>query len=1096
MRQLILSTILLMISGAVFAQGVTTASLSGRIMDENGEPLPGATVIAIHQPSGTQYGSVSNIDGYYRMANMRVGGPYRVTVNFVGYEEFLKSDITLQLGRTFVQDVRMRETAVTLQEAVVTANPTDVIDSEKTGQSTIIDQKLINDIPTVSRAIGDYVRFNPLADISENQDGFSISLGGQNNRYNTIYIDGAVSNDVFGLAGSGTNGGQTGIQPISIDAIEQFQVAVAPFDVRQSGFAGGAINAVTRSGTNEVEGSAYYFFRNEDLAGDTPSDEPDWIVERQKLDDFSAKTYGARLGGPIIKDKLFYFVNVELQRDETPHPFNFETYQGDATASEINQLVNKLQNDFNYNPGTFTNNQSFLDGEKILAKIDWNISKNHSLTIRHSYVKAENLEARRSGTRSINFQNGSEFFQSTTNSTAFEVRSILTPDISNKLTIGATIVRDDRDPLGDPFPTVEIQDGNIGRINLGAERFSTANLLNQDAFTLNNDLEIYKGRHSFLIGLNVEYFNAGNLFIRNNFGRYRYFDDRGGGPTGLEKFLADVPADRYERSFSQVDNVTGDESAAIADFSQYMFGLYFQDQYQLMTNFNLTAGLRIDLPVWADDQPVNTDFNQTTIPLIRAEYPGIDVPQTGDFINTQVAFAPRVGFNWDINGEKRNQLRGGAGVFTSRVPLVWPGGAYNNYGLNIGEFFARNQPFNPDVNNQPPGEIDPNAVTPSGQIDLFAKDFKLPQVFKVNLGFDKRFSNDWIVTLEGLYSNNINAVKYQNLNLKRSDENLEGADNRPIWSGLNPAFGGDPVDPQYSGIYLASNTHEGYSYNLAATVNKQFDNGFTANLSYSYGDSYSLFDATSSQNSSQWRSYFNVQGRNFEREAQRSIFATGHRLIGNLTYEVEYLGFARTSISLVYNGESGDPYTYVIGARNFEIVDDGGFDFNEFAYIPADQSEIVLVDETISGETFTAEEQWEILNSYIENDEFLSENRGGYAERNQNRLPFQSIFDLRILQDFYIEMDNGKRNTIQLSFDIFNFTNLLNDRWGRIYFMPFNTFSLVNFEGFEPNSNIPTYSVNRNILQGNRIYENNIDDSGFRSSRWQMQIGLRYIFGN
>jgi hypothetical protein len=1094
MRHSLLLLVSMTISGAVFAQGVTTSSLSGRIMDENKEPLPGATVRAVHQPTGTQYGSVTGIDGYYRIANMRVGGPYRVTVNFVGYEEFVKSDINLQLGRTFVQDVTLSESVVTLKEAVVTANPTDIIDSEKTGQSTVIDQELINNLPTVSRAIGDYVRFNPLADISENQDGFSISLSGQNNRFNTIYIDGAVSNDVFGLAGSGTNGGQTGVQPISIDAIEQFQVAVAPFDVRQSGFAGGAINAVTRSGSNEIEGSAYFFLRNEDLAGDTPSDEPDWIVEREKLDDFSAKTYGLRLGGPIIQDKLFYFVNVELQRDETPHPFNFETYQGSASRDQIDQLISKLRNDFNYDPGTFTANQSFLESDKILAKLDWNLNKNHSITLRHSYVQAENLEARRSNTRTINFQNGSEFFTSTTNSTALEVRSILSPNISNKLTIGATIVRDDRDPLGEPFPTVELADGSNASINLGAERFSTANLLKQDAITLNNDLEIYRGKHSFLVGLNVEYFNAGNLFIRNNFGRYRYFNS--GDMTGLEKFLADEPADRFERGFSQVDNVTGDESDAIAEFSQYMVGLYFQDQIQLRTNFNLTAGLRIDVPVWPDDQPLNRDFNQNTIPLIRQAGYDLKGARTGEFIDPQILFAPRVGFNWDVDGEKRTQVRGGLGIFTSRIPLVWPGGAYNNYGLNIGEFFARNVSFNPNINEQPPGEIDPNAVEPSGQIDLFAEDFKLPQVFKINLALDKRFSNDWIITLEGLYSKNINAVQYQNLNLKPSTRNLEGADNRPIWDGINPAFGGDPVDPTYSGIYLASNTDKGYTYNLAASVTKLFDNGFNANLSYSYGDAFSLFDATSSQNSSQWRSYFNVEGRNFEREAQRSIFATGHRIIGNLSYEVEYLGFAKSTFSLVYNGESGDPFTYVIGARNFEIVDDGGFGFNEFAYIPRNQGEIVLVEETIVGVTYTPDQQWRLLNSYIENDEFLSENRGEYAERNQNRLPFQSILDFRFLQDFYIEMANGKRNTLQLSVDIFNFTNLLNNRWGRIYFMPFNTFSLVNFEGFLPNSLVPTYSVNENILEGTKIYENNIDDSGFRSSRWQMQVGVRYIFGN
>lgn len=1080
------------IYSAALAQGVTTSSLNGRVTEENGEPLPGATILAVHQPTGTQYGAVTGVDGFYRITNMRVGGPYTITFNFVGYEEFIKSNINLQLGQTFQQNAQLSESVTVLEQAVVRANPTDIIDSEKTGQSTIIDQKMIHDAPTVSRAIGDYVRFNPMADLSENQDGFSISLAGQNNRYNTIYIDGAVSNDVFGLAGSGTNGGQTGVQPISIDAIEQFQVSIAPFDVRQSGFAGGSINAVTRSGTNEFEGSAYYFYRNEDLAGKTPTNNPE--VERERLNEFSAKTYGARLGGPVIKDKVFFFINTELQRDDTPHPFQLENYQGEADQAQINQLRNKLQNDYGYNPGTFTKNQSFLNSEKILAKIDWNINNNHSLTFRHSYVKAENLEARNSNTRTLNFQNGSEYFISNTNSTVLELRSFLTSDISNKLTVGSTIVRDDRDPLGEAFPTIELSDGNQGTINLGAERFSTANLLTQDVITVTNDLELYKGKHSWLFGVNIEYFNSGNLFIRNNFGRYRYFDRAG--QTGLENFLNNQPADRFERGFSQVDNITGDESNAIAEFNQWMIGFYIQDEIQVTNTLKLNAGLRIDLPAWPDDQPVNNDFNQNTIPAIESFGYDIKGARTGDFINTQVLWAPRLGFNWNIDGEKSNQLRGGIGIFTSRIPLVWPGGAYNNYGLNVGEYFARNIMFNPDVTNQPPGEIDPNTVTPSGQVDLFAKDFKLPQALKMNVGFDKRIAGGWITTLEALYTKNYNSVRYQNLNLKPSTENLEGADDRPIWSGLNPAFGGDPIDPLYSGIYLASNTNKGYSYNLSASITKLFENGLSSNISYSYGDSYSLFDGTSSQNSSQWRSYFNVRGRNYEREVHRSVFAAGHRIISNLSYEVEYLGFAKSSFSLVYNGESGDPYSYVIGARNFQIVDDGGFDFNELTYIPANQSEISIREATIDGQTYTTDQQWEILNRYIENDPYLSQNRGNYAERNQNRLPFQHIFDFRFLQDFYIEMANGKRNTLQVSFDVFNFGNFLNKEWGRIYFMPFNTYSLLNFKGFEPGTNTPRYTVNNDILEGKEIYRNNIDDSGFRSSRWQMQIGLRYIFGN
>jgi len=1080
-------------NSSVLAQGVTTASMNGVVVDESGEALPGATVVAVHKPSGSQYGNVTGNDGYFRISNMRVGGPYEITVSFVGYEKNIQSGINLSLGQTYRLDIIMKEETGQLSEVIVRSSGT--LDGNQDGQKTVVDSRTITDIPTISRAIGDFARFNPLAKISED-DGFEISLGGQNNRYNTIYIDGAVNNDAFGLSGSGTNGGQTGVQPISIDAIEQFTIALAPFDVRQSGFAGGAINAVTRSGTNEFEGSAYTFYRDETLAGLTPTNNED--VERERLAPFTAQTSGFRLGGPIIKDKLFFFVNGEIQRDETPQPFDIADYQGNLSASDINNLASTIQERFGYDVGGYADNTAFLNSDKVLAKIDWNINKDHKLSVRHSYTGAENLEARRSNGGSINFINGSEYFISKTNSSALELNSMFGNNISNKLVVGATIVRDDRDPFGADFPTIELSDGDNGSVNFGAERFSTANLLNQDVITINNDLELYKGRHTFTFGANFEYFKAGNLFIRNNFGRYRYFDTEDGNgnitSTGVENFLNGEGATQYERSFSQVDNVTGDDSDAIAAFRQMQVAVYVQDEFQVNRNLKLTGGLRLDLPIWPDVQPVNEAFNNTTIPLIEAEGYDMRGAETGKFIKPQLLFSPRFGFNWDVNGDKRTQVRGGAGIFTSRLPLVWPGGAFNNYGFNVGEYFNSDQPFIPNVNNQPPN-VDLNNPTPSGQIDLFAEDFKLPQVYKINLAIDQQLPGGIVGTFEGIFTGNINAVRYQNLNLKPSSENLTGTpDDRPIFAGVVERFGGDPVDGTYSGIYLASNTRKGYSYNLAATFNKGFNNGFAATASYSWGDSYSLFDGTSSQNSSQWRGYYNVNGRNNEGPAFRSTFASGHRVLAQASYEFDYFDFAKTKVSLIYNSQSGNPYTYVLGARNFQIVDDGGFDFNELMYVPETQADINLVDTEIDGQTYTAAQQWDILNDFIENDPHLSERRGEYNERNGRFLPMVSTLDFRLLQDFYVKTSNGKKNTLQLSIDIFNFTNLLNPDWGRSYFLGFGTFSPINLRGL--NNNEPSYSINPALVNQENIYSNNINDRGFRSSRWQAQVGIRYIFGN
>ncbi|MEL6916751.1 MAG: carboxypeptidase regulatory-like domain-containing protein, partial [Bacteroidota bacterium] len=423
MRKLYFVIAALLFSAMTFAQGVTTSSMGGKVTDNTGEPLPGASVVAVHTPSGTKYGAATDFDGFYRISGMRTGGPYTVTISYVGFNDDTKNGVFLSLGQTARISSQLSESATALDEVVITATSNGVFSSNKTGASTNISSRDIATVPAASRSIADFVRITPEAQLTEGDDGFSISLAGQNNRYNAIYIDGAVNNDVFGLAGSGTNGGQTGVNPFSVDAIETFQVNIAPFDVRQSGFSGGSINAITRSGSNRFEGSAYGFVRNESLAGKTPPDLVGAGESREKLDDFSALTYGIRIGGPIIKDKLFFFVNYERQDDETPQPFNFSNYTGRSSQADIDGLSSFLQNNFGYNPGIFNNNTRTLESDKITAKIDWNINDNNKLSLRHGYVKGENLEARTSDFNSIGFINGSEFFETTTNSTALELNT-------------------------------------------------------------------------------------------------------------------------------------------------------------------------------------------------------------------------------------------------------------------------------------------------------------------------------------------------------------------------------------------------------------------------------------------------------------------------------------------------------------------------------------------------------------------------------------------------------------------------------------------------------------------------------------------------
>ena len=1059
----LLFAIFILATASLFAQGSTTSSINGKVFDANtGDPLPGANVIVIQNATGTRYGASTDFDGNYRISNMRVsGGAYTLTVSFVGFKEFVKNNIVLNLGQAHRLNINMIEESSTLEEIVITAQGDGIFDGNKTGSETIISQRQMENLPTTSRSIADFVRITPQAQISEGSDGFSISLAGQNNRFNAIYVDGAVSNDVFGLAGSGTNGGQTGVSPFSIDAIESFQIAIAPFDVRIAGFTGGAINAITRSGTNEFVGSAYYFYRNENLAGKTPPSLVGDGESREKLNKFSAKTYGFRLGGPIIKDKLFFFANYERQDDVTPQPFNISNYGGTASAADLDQLSQYVQSNYGFDVGVYDQNDFTLVSDKITAKIDWNLNDNNKISLKHGYTKAVNLEARNSGNFNIGFLNGSESFVSKTNSTSFEWSSNIGSKFANNLIIGYTRVRDDRSPSGDPFPTVDIRDGT-GNIQFGSEPFSTANLLNTDIWTLTDNFEIYKGNHTLIIGTHNEYSDVKNLFFAFNYGNYRY--------NSLDDWYDDK-ANIYQRGYSLISNNVGDASDGAAEFSVFQAGLYFMDEVQLTDDFKMTIGIRFDMPIWSDGRE-NVDFNTRTIPILEAAGKNLAGAKVGQAISSTVHVSPRVGFNWNVNGEYKTQIRGGFGVFTSRVPLVWPGGAYNNNGVTggflfQGSWFTTPESFEPDVTQQAVDAV-PGTGEVGGNIDLFAQDFKLPQVVKFNLAFDQKLPI-WDLTLSGdfAYNNTLNQVYYQNLNLKDPIGNLTGTgDNRPIYDRR------DEIDGVYDRIILATNSQKGESWNLVGTLSKSFDKGFYGSVSYSYGDSYQIFDGTSSQNSSQWRGIQNVNGKNSNLPMTRSDFSAGTRIISNISYELVWNKNLKSTFSMFYEGRQSGPYSYTY-RQSDDLQQDDSRDFTSLIYVPLNENDIILTSNN-----------WDALYAFIEGDDYLKTRRGQYTERNAVRGPWSNVVDFKFIQEFRID-----KNALQLTFDIFNFTNLINKDWGKVNFRSRNV-QVLRFEDFLADDTTPTFSFDETAAS--RIDQ--IDDRGLQSSRWQMQVGIRYLF--
>lgn len=1088
--------------------------MRGTVTDSAGEPLPGASVLVTHIPSGSQYGNATNESGSFTIRNMRVGGPYRIRVTFIGYTPFERENIFLELGETYALDVELSEGSAELGEVQVVAAG-DIFDRSKTGVGRNVRQQEIEGAPTVGRDLADYTRLTPQAFVgNDDDDGPSISIAGQNNRYNSIFIDGAVSNDVFGLSAQGTNGGQTGTTPISLDAIEQFQINLSPYSVTQGGFTGGAINAITRSGTNQYEGAIYFYNRNEGLAGKTPSaiidaqglDESD----REQLPPFINNRFGFRLGGPVVKDKLFFFANVELLRSETPQPF-VGTYSGQSGINGAENLRQFLINEVNYDPGTFGDKNSQLDDNKLLFKLDWNISRDHKLVARHSYTDAENIDAFRSTNTSLNYAGRNEVFPSTTNSSSLEIRSTFGNNYANKFLLGYTRVRDDRNVNGQFFPTVNIEDGD-GDIFLGNEPFSTANILEQDIFTITNDFNIFAGDHTITIGTHNEFYDIANLFIPYNFGWY-FYEDRNDNGTGLDEFRDAVravndpgitpPVSFVQRGFSLVGESSnvGDNSDNIGAFKAYQLGVYAENEWQVNPNFRLKGGLRFDVPGLTTSPRFAEDVFETTLPDLE-QYYDLNGAEPGEPPSAQLYISPRVGFNWDVFDNEETQVRGGSGLFLGRVPFVWPGGMYLNNGANTGILaeFGNNE-FRPNPENgltlQDYGRS-ADELIPSGRLEIFEDDFKYPRVWRTSLGVDQQLPFDIVGTLETQFTKNMSNIDITNINLLPTNETLEGPDNRPIRAyefSENEVIdsNGSLIDGRYQNILRVGNTSKGYSYDISATLRKQFGSSLNTSISYTYGDSYTLNDGTSSQLNSIWSGIENVNGAN-DLELSRSDFSLGHRLISSINYRKEFLGNLATSLSIFMEASSGRPFSYAIASSDDMIGENGGS--TALMYVPNDASELQF-----TGTPAEQQVKADRLDRYISSSDYLDSQRGDYAERNGSRTPMEFIVDLKIRQELFADVFN-RRQSIELTLDFFNVTNLLGEligtNWGKR--SDFGTRrSLVRFEQFqdpEAGDFTPVYDViiPDGVETEDDYFDQNLQDSSTYSSRWLAQVGVRYSF--
>lgn len=1043
---------LMLVIGSAFAQ-VTTSGLNGKITDGR-EELIGASVVAIHVPTGSSYGTITDMDGRYQLAGMRPGGPYKLTISYVGYntEEF--TDLKLPLGETITMDVKLGEQRVQLGEATIVAKAG--FNSQRTGSASNINQEKLSQMPTISRSLNDFTRLVPQASPSGN----GMSFAGANNRYNSFQIDGAVNNDVFGLSASGTNGSQAGSQPISLDAIEEIQVVIAPFDVRQSGFTGGGVNAVTKSGTNDFKASVYAYGNNQALAGTTAGAD---IEHREKLSRQYDAQYGISLGGALLKNKLFFFVNAEQQRKANPLAYNVATdgvigeNDSQITKEEADLVVNKVKDlTGGYDGGGYGPRDGFMNSTKALARIDWNISDKHKMTLRYNFVTGKNLSLSRSN-KTLRFNDNGFIYNNKTHSLVGELNSQLNSRMNNEFRVGYTRVRDQRSLEADnPFPFVKIKMSSGRMIQLGTEDNSGANALEQDIITLTDNFSWNVGKHNLTFGTHNELFLLENLYIRNLYGSYTY--------SSLDDFLSigtanEAMPEQYYYGHAR-EEITGRPDWA-PRFAAAQLGFYAQDQWDVTDRFRLTYGVRMDIPVFIDKPRANEAFNNSEIARQHG-YVNQTMPKSTPL------FSPRAGFRWNMTQDRSSVLRGGLGIFSGRIPFVWISNSFQNTGIEYAKYqydaknpFPSDFKFNADVNNQYRGE-----GVKTTEVNLVTRDFKFPQVMRANLAFEQLLPGGIRATFEGLYTKNLNDINYRNLLVEETGGSLNNfGDNRPMVNKKR--------DENFTNIMLLENTNKGYTYNVSAKFEKSFNFGLDLMASYTLGESKGVIDGSGSVAYSNWQYNEQYAGPNTP-EVSYTDYDNRHRVLSAATYSKAYAKNFRTSVSLIYTGNTGANYSMIY---NGDINGDG-IRGNDLMYVPTN-AEIDQMKFRPTN-TLSADAQKANLKEFIGSHKDLKKMRGKIAQRNALHAPFEHHFDFRVAQDFIFG-----RNTIQVSLDILNVGNLLNRAWG-LYYRPgfnHNPLSVMSVD----DTNTPEFQFN---TDPNKSW---IGISDY-DSRWRAQLGVKYIF--
>ena len=1104
----------MLVAVSAFAQ-ITTSSLGGRVTDVNGEPVIGAAVIATHEPSGTTYGVTTNTDGRYAINGMRSGGPYKVEISCLGYQTLAYTDVNLQLAEAYALNGTLQEDSQMLGEAMVVAAPASKFAAEKTGAATNISSSQITSLPTISRSITDVTRLSPYG-------GNGMTFAGADGRTANFTVDGANFNNNFGLSDGLPGGGN----PISIDAIEEMQVVISPYDVRQTNFIGGGVNAITKSGTNKFIGTAYSYHRNENMRGNQVAG----VEVAGARDRDRNTTYGFTLGGPIIKNKLFFFVNAEYSQtpsvavrwraSEDGVGVN-EKYLSYTSVQDMIDVQEHVKTTYGYDTGSFTDFPADESNVKLLARLDWNINDAHRLAIRYNYTnntgwKGPNASSMDGGTRSaygrtslysMAFANSMYSMNNLVHTVSLDLNSRLSDNLSNQFLATLSKLDDVRGTNSEEFPFIDILDGTgttTQYMALGYELFTWNNAVHNTVANIKDDLVYYMGNHKFTMGASYEYQMADNAYMRNGTGYYRY--------ESVDDFIKGETPEVVCLTYGY----DGEKNPA-ARVQFHKAGIYGQDEWNVNEAFKLTYGLRLD-GLFFDNNDLMTNNAIKAIDYYTADGKVRNI-DTGKWPGASLTVSPRIGFNWHLTEDRSLTLRGGTGLFSGRLPLVFFTNMPTNSGMvqyqaqinantvvidkngkaklpwytgatvvREGVTYVDMSQFKgglvKDANGKAttqalldklislgyPDTISPEDGTVPSSISAVDPKFKMPQVWKTSLALDYKFptSFPFSISAEGIYNKTINGVTISDWSMLPVNgfARLNGADNRPMYPSTFRTG---------TKAFVLENTHKGYGYSGSVTVNMAPVQGLNLMAAYTHTVSKELTGMPGSAAESAFTYVPTVEGPN-NIKLHNSEYVTPDRFVASGTYSDK----SGNHFSLIYETwRGGYNYSYMLS----NDMNGDGYNYDAL-YIPTDQE---VADKTFR---FASEDDANRFLAYVKNDKYLSSHRGEYAEAYSVYSPWVHRLDFSYKHDFKVKAGDSV-NKLQLSVDFKNILNLFNSSWGVSKYMnsDLNSGRILKFENVDAEG-YPVFSTPAKVNGNVETFVPNVAIG----QCWYASVGIKYMF--